>query len=193
MERIPRARFFFDYVDPLSYLLGLEIEEVLAGSDLPAPERVPLEVRPPPQPLLDLDAPWWKERWEAALTIAARRDDVVLEEPSILPWTRKAHELVAHAEACGVGGRAHRAVFEAFFVRGEDIGRIDVLVRVGQALGLDVTETKAVLDVDRYAQAAAERRDEAAAFATEPPLLALGGDILRGFHNRDAVRTFLLR
>jgi predicted DsbA family dithiol-disulfide isomerase len=79
------------------------------------------------------------------------------------------------------------------FGRGEDIGRVDVLVDLARALGLDATEAKAVLDVDRYAQDVAALSAEAAARVGEPPPLAFGGRVLRGFHNRDAVRTFLLR
>jgi predicted DsbA family dithiol-disulfide isomerase len=101
--------------------------------------------------------------------------------------------LVAHARAAGLSLQAHRAVFEAMFQRGEDIGRVDVLVSVAASLGLDPTETKAVLDVDRYTQDVAALSAQAATSAGEPPVLSFGDRVLRGFHNRDAVRTFLLR
>jgi len=193
MERSGPPRFYFDYVDPISYLAEVELAEATSAGDLPEPERIPLELRPPPTPLLDPDGPWWRERWREALAAGGSSGGVALAEPSILPWTRKAHELVAHARAAGVGLQAHRAVFEAMFGRGEDIGRVDVLVAIAGGLGLDATETKAVLDVDRYAQDVAALSAEAAADLGEPPALAYGGRVLRGFHNRDAVRTFLLR
>jgi predicted DsbA family dithiol-disulfide isomerase len=79
------------------------------------------------------------------------------------------------------------------FGRGEDIGRVDVLVGIAGTLGLDPTETKAVLDVDRHAQDVATVSAAAAVSVGEPPALSFGGRVLRGFHNRDAVRTFLLR
>jgi hypothetical protein len=193
MERSGPPRLYFDYVDPLSYLVELELAAAARAGDLPEPERVPLELRLPPAPLLDPEGPWWRERWRAALALGGAGEGIELAEPPILPWTRKAHELVAHARATGVGLQAHRAVFEAMFGRGEDIGRVDVLVDLARALGLDATEAKAVLDVDRYAQDVAALSAEAAARVGEPPALAFGGRVLRGFHNRDAVRTFLLR
>jgi len=188
MERSGPPRLYFDYVDPISYLVELELAAASSPGDLPEPERIPLEVRPPPAPLLDPEGPWWRGRWQAALAAGGG----ALVEPGILPWTRKAHELVAHARAAGLGLQAHRAVFEAMFQRGEDIGRVDVLVRIAGALGLDTTETKAVLDVDRHAQDVAALSAEAAASVGEPPVLSSGERVLRGFHNRDALRTFLL-
>jgi predicted DsbA family dithiol-disulfide isomerase len=193
MERSGPPRLYFDYVDPISYLVEVELAAATGAGDLTEPERIPLELRPPPAPLLDPEAPWWRERWQAAVAAGGSGGGVALAEPSILPWTRKAHELVAHARAAGVGPQAHRAVFEAMFGRGEDIGRIDVLVGIAETLGLDPTETKAVLDVDRYAQDVAALSAEAASSVGEPPALSFGGRVLRGFHNRDALRTFLLR
>ena len=184
---------FFDYVDPLCYLLELELEQVLAEPGVPEVVRVPSETCPPPHPLLDPDGPWWAARWGAAQTIAADLGHTLVE-PRILPWTRKAHELVAHATTHGMGDQAHRAVFQAVFGRGEDIGRVDVLVEVARSLGLDSQEAKVVLDVDRYS-------DQVAGLATrskeagvgEIPSLVREGRTLQGFHNRNALRTFLLR
>jgi predicted DsbA family dithiol-disulfide isomerase len=192
MEGRDAPRFYFDYIDPLSYLLDRELDAALGIGGLPEPRRHPLELRTPPDPLLDPDGAWWRERWQAAVTAAAA-DGVRLAEPRILPWTRKAHELVAHARAAGVGPDAHRAVFRAAFAHGHDIGRVDVLVGIARELGLETTEAKAVLDVDRYADEVAGQRPEAVAAVGEPPALVHGGEVLRGFHNRDALRTFLLR
>jgi len=186
-------RFYFDYVDPLSWLMDREIEAALEEDDAPI-VHVPRELRPPPAPLLDPDGPRWRERWQAAAALADGHGLPAPSVPGIVPWTRKAHEFVAHASEKGVGAAAHRAVFEAFFLLGEDIGRVDVLVGLGRTLGLDTTETKVVLDVDRFAeQVAARAREADEAGVGEPPVLVRGSEALRGFHNRDAVRTFLRR
>lgn len=185
--------FFFDYLDPLSFLVDRELESIEELGDTPSPRRVPLELQPPPGPLLDPDGSEWSGRWALALG-AASALGVPLREPLILPWTRKAHELVLHAGAKGLGAAAHRAVFEAVFVQGKDVGRVDVLVGLARALGMDAMEAKVVLDVDRYAEdVAALRLTAAEAGVAEPPAVVLGSETLRGFHNRDALRTFLLR
>ncbi len=185
--------FFFDYLDPLSYLQERELRSLGDPPGMPLIRRVPIELRAPPDPMLDPEGPDWRDRWSRAQREAAALG-IVLTEPPILFWTRKAHELVLHAAARGCGDAVHRALFDAVFVEGRDIGRIDVLVSLGRELGLDHTETKVVLDVDRYAADVAESRREAeASSVSEPPVLAWGPDTLRGFHNRDALRTFLLR
>lgn len=193
MEPIQPLFFFLDYVDPLAYL----VERELAAAGIPdvgsSLRRVPLELRPPPEPLMDPEGREWRDRWELAYE-QARRLGVHLAEPLLLPWTRKAHELVLHATAKGVGDAAHRAVFNAVFVRGLDVGRVDVLVGLAGELGLDATETKATLDVDRYAADVTAGRDAAArSGVAASPALASGHGTLQGFHNRDALRTFLLR
>ncbi|MDP2958674.1 MAG: DsbA family protein [Longimicrobiales bacterium] len=185
--------FFFDYLDPLSYLVDRELASIEDGAGVRSPRRVPLELRPPPAPLLDPDGPEWGARWALAGE-AASALGVPLLEPPLLPWTRKAHELVLHAAAKGLGAAAHQAVFEAVFLHGKDVGRVDVLVGLAQALGMDAMEAKVVLDVDRWAEDVAALRHAATeAGVAEPPALVLGSEILRGFHNRDALRTFLLR
>lgn len=195
MNDVTAVRFFFDYLDPLSYLLDGALKEAAGDPGATVDVvRVPLELRPPPAPLLDPDGPWWRKRWAEAEAVVRELGTTPLVEPAILPWTRKAHELVAHARAKGKGDEAHQAVFDALFRQGRDIGRVDVLLEIGRTLELDATETKAVLDVDRYAEAVAEQRTDALrAAGAEPPVLLRDGQVLRGFHNRDRLRTFLLR
>jgi len=189
----PAAVFFYDYVDPLAYLVERELAHAGPPGAPPAVRRVPLELRPPPAPLLDPDAPEWRTRWEAALEEASRHG-IRLAEPALLPWTRKAHELVLHAASAGVGEAAHRAVFDAVFLNGRDVGRVDVLVALARELGLDAREARVVLDVDRYAEdVIAGRAEAAAAGVAASPALASAHGTLQGFHNRDALRTFLLR
>jgi predicted DsbA family dithiol-disulfide isomerase len=162
----PSPVFFFDYLDPLSYLQERELRSLADTPGLPRIRRVPVELRPPPVPLLDPDGPEWRDRWSRARR-EANALGIALAEPPILFWTRKAHELVLHAAARGLEDAVHRALFDAVFVEGRDIGRIDVLVSLGRE---------------------AERSGVA-----EPPAVALGAETLRGFHNRDALRTLLFR
>lgn len=182
----PRPRFFFDLVDPLSYLVERELDTLDAGGRV---DRVPLELRPPPAPLIDPDDPAWRDRWTTA--VAAARG-VELRAPSLVPWTRKALELVLHARELGREDDVRRALFVAGLEEGRDLGRVDVLVEIARDLGLDHSRAKAVLDVDRHAEAVRAARVEAAHLGVaEPPALVAGGHVLRGFHNRDALDTFL--
>lgn len=187
----PPIRFFFDYLDPFSYLEELELRALEEEGGVPEVTRIPLEMRPPPHPLLDPDGEEWRRLWKDAEAAAATLG-MRLTAPTMVPWTRKAHELVLHAEEKGLKARAHLAVFEAVFREGADVGRVDVLVSIAGSLGMDPTEAKVVLDVDRHAAAvvALETLTSAVGVATIPALQR-EGRTLQGFHNRDALRTFL--
>jgi len=182
---------WLDFTDPISWVLHGEVVALAADGAATLPRRAALELRAPPEPFVDPDAPWWRLRWEAGMALAASRG-AILVEPALVPWTRKAHELALHAAEKGAGDGVHEALFRAFLLEGRDIGRVDVLVDLAVAAGLDRTEAKAVLDVDRYADAvAASTREGRGLGLTEAPALTVGGAHLRGFHNRDRLRTFL--
>ena len=188
----PRPRLYLDVVDPLSFLMHRELQVVEEGAGTRV-ERIPVEVRPPPAELTDSDDPVWRPRWDRATALASDRG-VTLRRPYLVPWSRKAHELLLHARASGADedGQALDAVFGAYFLEGSDIGRIDVLVGIGHSLGLDLTETKAVLDVDRYEADLTTLLEEARALGVgSPPVLVGPSGLLEGFHNESAIGTFL--
>ena len=186
----PRPAFYFDFIDPLSYLVEHELG-TLDGTIDARVTRVPFEVRPPPIPLTDVEDPALAPRWEVGRSVALGLG-LSLSAPRLVPWSRKAHELHLHAASRGLGATVRAGVFEAYFVRGQDIGRVDVLVAIGRAAGLDVTETKAVLDVDRFEKEVVAARGAAASLGIgDAPVLLLGASRLEGFHNRSTLGTFL--
>jgi predicted DsbA family dithiol-disulfide isomerase len=99
-----------------------------------------------------------------------------LSAPAERSRTRKAHELARLARGYGAEDGVREALFGAYFAEGLDIGRIDVLVSLARAAGLDTTEAKVVLDVDKHA-AAVERESAQAREAgiLVAPVVLLGG------------------
>jgi predicted DsbA family dithiol-disulfide isomerase len=182
------ARFWFDFVDPLSWI----VERALRDLEAPGGARVvrsPRELRPPPDPLTRSSDPFWVERREEAARAAPQ---ATLAPPALVPWTRKAHELHAFAAARDAGPVVRRGIFEAFFEQGRDIGRVDVLVRIATAAGLDATEAKAALDVDKHAEdVLAARREADAAGVGEVPALLVQGRLVQGFRNLADLSTLL--
>jgi predicted DsbA family dithiol-disulfide isomerase len=109
-----------------------------------------------------------------------------------VPWTRKAHELHAFASARDLGDRVRAAIFEAYFDAGRDIGRVDVLVDVAAAAGIDRTEAKAVLDVDRHgAEVAAVRAEAVELGVDDVPTVRVDGRLERGFPDPVLIGTLL--
>jgi predicted DsbA family dithiol-disulfide isomerase len=184
------ARLYFDFVDPLSWVQEVEIGRLdpAIGGRI---ERVGFELAPPPVPLTSVHDERWQRRYAEARTSGAA-EGLGLSPPPLVPWSRKAHELHHFAREHGRADEVRRAIFEAYFGKGEDIGRVDRLVSLAVSLGFDRTAVKASLDVDRYQEDVARARAEAVeAGIVDTPSIATPGGILRGFHNREALGSLL--
>ena len=172
-------RFFFDYVDPLSYLFEIRLRRAEAETGRGA-VRHPLELVAPPDPLLDPASDAWRARWEEARR-AAEDEGIELATPRLVPWSRKAHELALHAQEEGDPVPVHDALFRTFHQKGRDLGRVDVLVEVAVEHGLDRTAVKAVLDVDRHLDTLRSLRSDAERRGVRGvPTLLLGDRHVRG-------------
>jgi 2-hydroxychromene-2-carboxylate isomerase len=182
------ACLYFDFLDPLSYLVDLALTEIEASRDARV-ARVGYELRPPPAPVARTTDPIWADRWDAVDRVSPT---LGLHPPAIAPWTRKAHELHALAERRGNGSEVRRGIFEAYFGHGRDIGRIDVLVEIAADAGLDRTETKAALDVDAHEEDVLKARRSAQELGlVEVPALLVGRQLVQGFHNLTDLGTLL--
>ncbi len=149
--------FYFDLTDPGSRLAAHLIDEAGAAD---AVEWRGFELRPPPRPLIDPTSADWSA-YQAQAVECAREIGVPMHTPQLVPWTRKAHELAEFAREGDCYHAVRRALFEAHFVDRTDIGRIDLLVDIAHRAGLDRTEAKAVLDVDRFTRVVLEQREAA--------------------------------
>ena len=189
MTAAPPVIFYFDYVDPGSYLLERQLERVLPDEIVLI--RHPFELRLLCDPPLDAETPEWATYCNVVGDLA-EEIDLRLARPLFLPWSRKAHELRLHAVEKGVEEPVHQALLAARFEDGADVGRIDVLVGIADSVGLDVTESKAVLDVDRHADAVTDlRRQAEEAGIRHTPALRVGNASLEGPARIDDLRGFL--
>jgi 2-hydroxychromene-2-carboxylate isomerase len=183
------ARFYFDFVDPLSYLVELALCDIEAATGIRL-ERIGCELRPPPLPLTrPSDAHLERALGGrpagsapgAARAAAARAVDA-----------KSARAARVRAKP---GGRRRRAPrdLRGLLPAGRDIGRVDELVDIGFAAGLDRTETKAGLDVDAHLDRGPrgpQRRARSSASGDLPALL-LDGRLVQGFHNLTDLSTLL--
>lgn len=151
----PRITVFSDFTDPASYVTEAGAR-VLAAEHGLAVEYRAVEAYPSPTPLPALEA--LAERVEAVAG-SARAEGLALELPDFVPRTRKAHEAAMLATEHGKGEAMRKAIQEAYWAEGRDIGRIDVLVEIGAALGLDPDDVKIALDIDRFEDSLARDSD----------------------------------
>lgn len=148
---------FSDFACPFSYVTEAALRRMEAAGQV-EPTCLAWELYPAPAPLPPADAGEWMD----VLRPLADELGISLRVPAPVR-TRKAHEAAAFAQSKGAGAAMRDALFAAHFAEGRDIGRIDVLVEIGDGVGLDRSELKVVLDVDSLApriqaeQAAARR------------------------------------
>ncbi|MDH3222633.1 MAG: DsbA family protein [Gemmatimonadota bacterium] len=175
---------YFDYVDPGSYLLS----HMLVDVDV---RWLGFEIRAPPDPPVDPGESPWAD-YQADTAQFAEALGLEMNPPRLVPWTRKAHELTAQAQEQDCSEAMRGALFRAHFLEGLDIGRIDVLVSIADSLGMDPSETKAALDVDRWAAQVASDR----ALAQEDrivgvPTLVMGTHRLEGLRSMHEIRDWI--
>ncbi len=189
MDDAPSLVFYFDYIDPASYLMHRQLGQLLPHG--PEPALHPLEVRPVPEDLIDGTDPDWNAYGETVAGFA-REAEIRMTRPEFVPWSRKAHELRLHAVEQGLASLMHEEIFTARFREGADIGRVDVLVAAAEKVGLDPSESKAVLDIDKYTDRIVDLRQEAeAAGVRRAPTLRSGTMSLVGPASIGGLRHFL--
>lgn len=185
-------RFSFDYVDPGSYLAHGLLERWQRDRAVPVSiQWSALELRAPGTSRIDPSEAGW-----SALADAMRREavaaDIPFTSPSHVPWTRKAHELALHAHERGCFEPVHRALFEAHFVEGRDIGRVDELAGLAERYGLAPGEVRTVLGVDRFGPRIEELRKDALARGIRGvPTLEAGRRKLEGLESASSFGEFL--
>lgn len=190
MAAVP-VLIFSDFTCPFCHVTEAALRR-LEDEGLAAPRYAAYELYPAPAPLPAAAA---TADVDAARPLADELG-VPLNPPARVPRTRKAHEAAKLAAERGTGRAFREAAFAAYFAEGRDIGRVDVLVELAAAIGLDPTETHVVLDVDRYGGAV--DADEALArrlgIAAVPALVVGGGadaELLLGAQPIEVLRDVL--
>ncbi|MFN2475689.1 MAG: DsbA family protein [Chthoniobacterales bacterium] len=136
-----------DYVCPFCYLAepGLHrLKEELA-------QQVEImwrafELRPEPIPTLDPAGEYLRDIWARAVYPMAERRGMTLRLPPLQPRSRLALAAAEFARERGKFDEMNRAIFEAFFARGEDIGEIEILLQLATISGLDAKELQHELE-----------------------------------------------
>lgn len=146
-----RITVFSDYVCPFCYLEEPDLARVREeyGDRVEVDWRA-YELRPDPIPTLDPDGEYLHRVWNASVYPMARSLGMTLRLPPVQPRSRKALEAAEFAREKGAYDRMHTALFRAFFEEGRDIGDVEVLLEVGESVGLDTDELRASLEEDRY-------------------------------------------
>lgn len=178
---------FADYVCPFSYLSLLGLERLAAEFKIEVHWRA-FELRSAPALMLE---PFTDAEWQMVQAVAADAG-AELQRPLLRPRTRKAHEAVKFAATQGAEQALRRAIFDAHFVHGRDIGRIDVLTAIAAGVGVDRMAIRVGLDVDAHAAEVVADENLAERFEIEgTPAFVAGSDIRVGYLSADHLREWL--
>lgn len=135
-----------DYVCPFCYLAEPPLAQVEAEAKGAVQIRWrAFELRPEPEPTLDPQGDYLRDIWARAVYPMAQARGMNLRLPPVQPRSRLAHEAAAFAADHDRASALQHAIFRAFFEHGADIGQVDVLVQLGQEVGLDATSLRAAL------------------------------------------------
>lgn len=111
----------------------------------------PLEICPPTNTPIDSTNQEWVD-YNKKVQRLGKQAHLDCTYPISPPWSRKAHELRLYAKKKGVERLVHKEIFRSYFQKHLDIGRIDILVNIASDSGLNPSECRATLDVDRYSE-----------------------------------------
>jgi predicted DsbA family dithiol-disulfide isomerase len=133
------------------------------------------------------------EKMFASVEAAARASGIPLDFSKVkrTPSTIAAHTLLRHAIPKGTQTALARALFEAYFLEGRDLGDVDVLASIAGAHGFETDEAVRLVRDESERDATLEEAGEAAASGVRGvPFFVFGGrlavsgaqptDVLRG-------------
>ncbi|MDQ6654185.1 MAG: DsbA family oxidoreductase [Verrucomicrobiota bacterium] len=152
-----------DYVCPFCYLQ----EPVVARLESEFAGQVQVrwrayELRPEPEPTLDPAGEYLRDIWASAVYPMAAKRGMTLKLPPVQPRSRKAFEATEYARDRGKADAMRHAVFAAFFEGGRDIGDLQVLGEIGEALDIHSHGLRRALEAGVYTQRVVGDENEAA-------------------------------
>jgi predicted DsbA family dithiol-disulfide isomerase len=188
-----------DYVCPFCYLEVPILDQIRRelGEEVSVDWRA-FELRPDPAPTLDPNAEYLHRVWNQSVYPMARERGLSLSLPPVQPRSRKAHEAAEFAREGGLLDEMSRALFRAFFEEGQDLGDLEVLLDVGESIGLDRSDLREALEKDRYTEKVVEDEHLAqqVGITGVPALVITGGRhayLLSGAQPVETVREVIAR
>ena len=158
-------------------------------------EWLPYELRPEPLPLPDIGGPdgeRFRANWARGVAPLAEQLGVEMRFPPFKPRSRLAHEAAEHAREQGCFEAMRQALFRAYFVDNRDIGRIEVLLEVGSAVGLDPAQLRSALESGRHRERVLKLESVAQRLGVSAvPTILIGGLAVEGVRPYAVLRRVL--
>ena len=152
MDQQVKLEYFSDYVCPYCWLAEPALSEI--QKETPGLQVVwrSFELRPDPLPTLEPHGEYLTGVWRELVYPLAEKMGVEMHLPPVQPRSRAAHEAAHFAAGEGRFEAMNDEIFRAFFQRGEDISRKDLLVQLGVNIGLDGRKLEVALESGLFAK-----------------------------------------
>ncbi|WP_276498219.1 DsbA family oxidoreductase [Pontibacter litorisediminis] len=151
-----QIQVYSDYVCPYCFFGEVVLQRALKGlEDKVQVEWMPFELRPYPTPTLKPAEDYLQTTWANSVYPMGKQLDVpiVLPKVSPQPYTHLAFEGYQFAKEHGLGEAYTHRMFRAFFQEEQDIGDVEVLVKLAKEVGLDEKAYREALDTRKYKEA----------------------------------------
>ena len=136
------------------------------------------ELRPDPVPLPAPHDPARVRRWQSSVLPMAAERGLVMKIPPVATRTRPTFQAIELARDHGKFDAMHRAIFEAFFRDGRDIGDVDVLMDLAASIDLAPELVKDALESGTYLRRVLDQEQLSRQLGiTGVPTLFVGDDL----------------
>jgi predicted DsbA family dithiol-disulfide isomerase len=187
-----KLEIFSDYICPFCWLGKVVVKDL--KQRLPEIEIIwrAFELRPEPVPLPEAKGEYLTKIWQQSVLPLAQQLGVKMIMPSVKPRSRMAHEAATWARRRQRFDDMNEALFRAYFQRDEDIGQMQKLVALAEAIGLDGADLKNALEEHRHLEEVlADQRQAAQYGLSGVPAFIAGNTVLFGVQTADALEEFV--
>ena len=153
------------------------------------------ELRPAPAPTLPPGGEYLHRVWNSSVYPLAQKLGMTMKLPPVQPRSRLAHEAAHWARGQGKFEEMNRAIFRAFFERGEDIGEPAVLISLASNLNLDAGSLRRSLEAREFEKnvLADEREAEMLGLTSVPAFVASRKAALSGVQPLENLKRLVER
>ncbi|MBH0172724.1 DsbA family protein [Fictibacillus sp. 23RED33] len=178
-------KVYSDFVCPYCFLAETPLLKATEGKDVEI-EWMPYELRPFPQETLRTDEDYLQRSWQESVQPLSKKMgvDMILPDVSPQPHTFYAHEGLLFAKEYNKEREYAHLVFKTFYQKGEDIGKITVLRKIAEEVGLDGNAFQYALENREFNQERKKYLKEAVEDLniTAVPTIIIGERVLKGLH-----------
>ncbi|AOR24527.1 DsbA family oxidoreductase [Clostridium taeniosporum] len=188
-------KVYSDFVCPFCFLGEKTLSQVIEGKNINV-QWMPFELRPEPSPRID---PWNDSSklnsWNNFIKPMAENLGIDMKLPKLSPhpYTNLAFEGYHYAVELGKGNEYVERVFKGFFEEELDIGKIEVLSKLAEEIGLNKESFSQALNTRKYKrkqEEALKKAYEEANIAAVPAMI-IGNEVLQGITSKENLEEII--